>query len=101
ITLGDVAQTREGFTIIQGDHSVFLLVEGVIALIAVFVFLCLYTLNINDAKSCQPCQLSAVEQIKAIYDRQFALLVLSPALLTSIAFIIMPIVITVLVSFTN
>ncbi|CAM2816380.1 carbohydrate ABC transporter permease [Vibrio rarus] len=101
ITLGDVAQTREGFTIIQGDHSVFLLVEGVIALIAVFVFLCLYALNINDAKSCQPCQVSASEQIKAIYDRQFALLVLSPAMLTSIAFIIMPIVITVLVSFTN
>ncbi|MFA0676276.1 sugar ABC transporter permease, partial [Vibrio sp. 10N.222.51.A6] len=37
VTLGDVAQVREGFKILQGDNSVFMLVEGVIALLYSFL----------------------------------------------------------------
>ena len=101
VTLGDVAQTRQGFDIIHGDHSVFMLVEGVIALIITFLFGWAYIANVMDARTIQRCRLSLSGQIKDIYDTKFALIVLSPAFIASVAFIILPIVITVLVSLTN
>ncbi|WP_375749344.1 carbohydrate ABC transporter permease [Vibrio sp. HN007] len=101
VSLGDVAQVRKGFKVIPGDNSIFMLVEGVIAVILLFCFVCTYLINIKDARVCKACSLNAIEQLKTVYNERFALIVLSPALLASIAFIIMPIVITVLVSFTN
>ena len=101
ISLGDVAQVRKGFKIIQGDNSIFMLVEGVIALLYSFLFVCIYIANVKDAKQCVRCQLSFREQLKDIYDQKFAFIMLSPAFIASITFIIMPILITVLVSFTN
>ena len=101
VTLGDVAQVREGFKIIQGDNSVFMLVEGVIALLYSFLFICLYIANIQDAKVSLKSRLNLREQFKDIYDQKFAFIMLSPAFVASIAFIILPIIITVLVSFTN
>ena len=101
VTLGDVAQVRKGFTITQGDNSVFMLVEGVIALLYSFLFICLYLANVKDAKKTQRTKLTISEQIKDIYDQKFAFIMLSPAFVASIAFIIMPIIITVMVSFTN
>ena len=101
ISLGDVAQVRKGFKIIQGDNSIFMLVEGVIALLYSFLFVCIYIANVKDAKLCVRCQLSFREQLKDIYDQKFAFIMLSPAFIASITFIIMPILITVLVSFTN
>ncbi|MEF1185884.1 sugar ABC transporter permease, partial [Vibrio sinaloensis] len=101
VTLGDVAQVRNGFDIIPGDNSIFMLVEGVIALIYCFLFLCVYAINVKDALSVTPSHASLSEQFKQIYDEKFAFIMLSPAFLASIAFIILPIVITVLVSFTN
>ncbi|MBH9738438.1 carbohydrate ABC transporter permease [Vibrio navarrensis] len=101
VSLGDVAQTRQGFKVIQGDNSIFMLVEGVIALLFLFLAIAAYVVNVRQAQECQPCRLSVRQQLKAIYDDKFAFIVLSPAFIASIAFIIMPIAITVLVSFTN
>ncbi|MDV2314048.1 sugar ABC transporter permease [Vibrio cholerae] len=101
ISLGDVAQTRQGFKVIQGDNSIFMLVEGVIALLFLFLVIIAYMMNVRHAQACEPCRLTVRQQLKAIYDEKFAFIVLSPAFIASIAFIIMPIAITVLVSFTN
>ncbi|HFG1516932.1 TPA: carbohydrate ABC transporter permease [Vibrio cholerae] len=101
ISLGDVAQTRQGFKVIQGDNSIFMLVEGVIALLFLFLVIIAYVMNVRHAQACEPCRLTVRQQLRAIYDEKFAFIVLSPAFIASIAFIIMPIAITVLVSFTN
>ncbi len=101
VSLGDVAQVRKGFKVIPGDHSVFMLVEGVIALLYSFLFICLYIANVQDAKVSLKSRLNLREQFKDIYDQKFAFIMLSPAFIASIAFIILPIIITVLVSFTN
>ncbi|HGS4995188.1 TPA: carbohydrate ABC transporter permease [Vibrio cholerae] len=101
ISLGDVAQTRQGFKVIQGDNSIFMLVEGVIALLFLFLVIIAYVMNVRHAQACEPCRLTVRQQLKAIYDEKFAFIILSPAFIASIAFIIMPIAITVLVSFTN
>lgn len=101
ISLGDVAQTRKGFKVIQGDNSIFMLVEGVMALIASLLLIGAYLFNISDARHSARSRLTIREQLADIYDRKFALIVLSPAFIACIAFIILPIIITVLVSFTN
>ena len=101
ISLGDVAQVRQGFKVIQGDHSIFMLVEGVIALMITLVFLWAYLVNVIDAAKLSSYKNSLKQQLQEIYDKQFPLLVLSPAFVISVAFIILPLVITVLVSFTN
>ena len=72
VTLGDVAQVREGFKILQGDNSVFMLVEGVIALLYSFLFICLYIANVQDAKVSLKSRLNLREQFKDIYDQKFA-----------------------------
>ena len=101
VTLGDVAQVRQGFDIIPCDNSILMLVEGGIARIYCFLFLCVYIVNVKDAMSALPSDASFTGQLRQIYDEKFAFIMLSPAFLASIAFIILPIVITVLVSFTN
>ncbi|HCN4696775.1 TPA: sugar ABC transporter permease, partial [Escherichia coli] len=100
-TLGDVAQIRKGLTVIQGDNSIFMLVEGVIASIIVGLFATIYILNIKDARNSSYCHLTFKQQLYKLYEDKFAFIVLTPAFLASIAFIVLPIVITVLVSFTN
>lgn len=101
ISLGDVAQVRKGFKVFQGDNSIYLLVEGVIALLFSFLITCLYISNVKDAQQCGQCRLSVMGQLKDIYDKKFAFIMLSPAFIACITFIILPILITVLVSFTN
>lgn len=101
ITLGDVAQIRHGFKVIQGDNSIFMLVEGVIALACLGVFIYIYQMNVHNAYKIKPCRLSFLKQVKSIYDTKFAWFILLPAGVVSILFIIIPIIITVLVSFTN
>lgn len=101
ISLGDVGQVRKGFKIIQGDNSIFMLVEGVIAVAISLLFVGIYCANVQDARNMIPFRLSIMDQLKDIYDKKFAFIVLSPAIIASLAFIILPILITVLVSFTN
>ncbi|MCW7555611.1 sugar ABC transporter permease [Endozoicomonas gorgoniicola] len=101
VTLGEVTQHRSGFTIIHGDHSIHMLVEGVIALFISLAFLFTYVKNVQDARRVTACHAGFREQLKALYDDHFPIIMLSPAGLAAIAFIILPIVITVLVSLTN
>ena len=35
--------------IIQGDHSIFMMVYGIIAIIVLFLFVVLYIINVRDA----------------------------------------------------
>ncbi|WP_422461457.1 carbohydrate ABC transporter permease [Endozoicomonas sp. ALB115] len=101
ITLGDTAQHRVGFKIIHGDHSIHMLVEGVLAIFLTVAFLAAYLLNIKDAVNITPCTISFKQQLRAFYDEHFALIMLTPAGIAALAFIILPILITVLVSLTN
>lgn len=101
ISLGDIAQVRKGFKIIQGDNSIFMLVEGVIAVTISLLFIFIYLANVKDARNLVKFRLSIIEQLKDIYEKKFAVIVISPALIASLAFIVLPILITVLVSFTN
>ncbi|MGL6314182.1 carbohydrate ABC transporter permease [Vibrio sp. WXL103] len=101
ISLGDVAQTRQGFKIIQGDNSISMLIEGIIAVICCLLFVVAYGANVQDARNTKPIKKTFRQQLQAFYDDNFAFLALSPAALMGLGFILLPILITVLVSFTN
>lgn len=101
VTLGETAQIRQGLTVIAGDNSIFMLVEGVTVVICMLFFIALYLISIKDSCHLTTCNLKIREQVEKIYEEKFALIILIPSFIVSVAFIVMPIVITVLVSFTN
>lgn len=107
ITLGTTPQTTVGFDVVQGDHSIFLLLEGLIKVILLLGTFVAYYYNIKDARALGKMRdeghlkLSFKKTVVAFYESNFVKLMLTPAALGTIFFIILPIVATVLIAFTN
>lgn len=103
ITLGDTPQKMKGFKVIQGDHSIFMMVDGSIALILTFIFIGIYIFNIFDARTCNRVKKERdfKKYLYNIYDNNFIKIMLIPGALAVIFFVLLPIFITVLVAFTN
>lgn len=106
-TLGETPQTMSGFDVIQGDHSIFLLLEGLIKIILMIGTLVVYIYNIIDARKMGKMRDEGIERLpfkKALtefYNKNFVKIMLTPAGLGVIFFIALPIVATVLIAFTN
>lgn len=98
VTLGEVRRQ---------DHSTMLLVEGIIAVIFLILFLCLYLYNIIDAykTAAQYAQtgirITSREYFATVKSKGFAYIVLLPIVLLFALVVVMPIVSTVLIAFTN
>ncbi|MGL4997379.1 MAG: carbohydrate ABC transporter permease [Cetobacterium sp.] len=105
ITLGENPQKMVNFKVVQGDHSIFMMVDGAITLILLLAFIGLYIFNILDAKKCSMIpnekQKKFKDYIYDIYDKNFIKLMLIPGALAVVFFVVLPIFITVLVAFTN
>ena len=106
-TLGESAQTRKGFEIVQGDHSIFLMIEGILFLISFLLFLWFYYLNIRDAykvatkseKGIKPNHAKAM--FKNIWENGFPYLLLTPSVLFTSFLTILPLLFGILIAFTN
>ncbi|WP_419883403.1 ABC transporter permease subunit [Peribacillus sp. B-H-3] len=89
------------------DHSVFLLIDGIIALLITVIGLIIYALNIYDAqnngrKRDEGFKLNNVkEQYHNLMDSGFPYLMFSPGFLLLIFVVILPIIFVILLSFTN
>ncbi len=89
------------------DHSIFLLVEGILALIVLLFGVAFFVFNLIDAyrngkKRDEGMSLSSVkEQYHNLIDNGFPYLMISPGFLLLIFVVIFPIVFLVLLSFTN
>jgi arabinogalactan oligomer / maltooligosaccharide transport system permease protein len=89
------------------DHSVFLLIDGIIALLVAAVGLVIYSFNIYDAlnngrKRDTGFSLNSVkEQYHNLLDNGFPYLMVSPGFLLLIFVVIFPIIFVILLSFTN
>ncbi len=105
ITLGDKPQQMVNFKVVQGDHSIFMMVDGSISLIILIIFIGVYIFNIIDAKQCFLQKGKKEKDLKKylydIYDQNFIKLMLIPGALAVVFFVLLPIFITVLVAFTN
>ena len=91
----------------KGDHSIFLMVDGIIGMLLLGLLLIIYYINIVDAKETgmyldkgNP-PMTFIEYIKDVWDRKFPLFVLAPSFLAIIFFVLLPIVFTVAIAFTD
>ena len=82
ITLGDTPQKMMNFKVVQGDHSIFMMVDGSITLILTIIFILIYIFNILDAKTCFLVKNKKPKSLKKylydIYDQNFIKLMLIP-----------------------
>lgn len=107
ITLGETPQSTVGFDVIQGDHSIFLLLEGLIKIILLLGTIAVYVYNITDAwklgdmRDKGILKTSLKDSLKAFYETNFVKIMLTPAALGTIFFILLPIIATILIAFTN
>ena len=107
ITLGtELGQlTLDGMT--AGDHSVILLIQGIIAALILVVFAIFWIINITDAyKTAKQFTLtgelvSSKEWLKNTWEQSFAYIVLIPAGIMLMMFVLMPMIFSFLVAFTN
>ena len=107
ITLGDKPQIIQDGKIIPGDHSVFLLIAGILSILFALVFVVLYILNVNDAykvgtlKTCGKKPNNFKETLGILSGKGFPYVLLAPAIAFILLFDVLPIIFGFLVSFTN
>ncbi|MCM3273139.1 sugar ABC transporter permease [Paenibacillus elgii] len=107
ITLGDVPTRIIRGKIVQGDHSIFLLINGLITLVVILLFLGFYAMNVYDAKKNGELRdegghvLGFVESVKQAKFRHFPYLLLLPAAFFILFVTVIPLVFNVLIAFTN
>ncbi len=106
-TLGTVPQKMENGKIIQGDHSVFLMVFGIISIVVFFIFAVLYIINVKDAfkvgklwdQGKKPNKI--IESLGVLLDKGFPYLLLTPAGIFTLFLTVVPLVFGIMIAFTN
>lgn len=107
VTLGDKPQQIVDGKIIQGDHSIFLMVFGIISIIILLLFFVLYLLNIRDAimvgkqREQGKAPRKFIDSIKTAADKGFPYLLLSPAIILILFITVVPLIFGILIAFTN
>ncbi len=96
---------------IQGDHSIFLLINGLVVIILFFLFFIIYYLNIKSAiasrKKIEELRLhtgtnfSAESILSHNYNKYFPHILMSPSFFLILFFTFLPILFTLLIAFTN
>ena len=107
ITLGTEASvmTPDGRT--PGDHSIMLLIQGLIAVFVLFIFAVVWIINIKDAYETAKVYnevgeiVSSRRWIKETWEKSFEYIVMVPALVMLLLFVLMPIVFSIVIGFTN
>ncbi|MGE8204644.1 ABC transporter permease subunit [Heyndrickxia sp. NPDC080065] len=106
-TLGETPQRIEGFDTIKGDHSIFLMIDGIIYLISFLLLLWVYYLTIRDAYKVgnnrelgiQPN--SFKKTLLNIWENGFPYILLTPSILFTAFLTILPLLFGILIAFTN
>jgi arabinogalactan oligomer / maltooligosaccharide transport system permease protein len=107
VTLGDVPSQIIDGKMVQGDHSVFILVRSLITLIFFIIFLLAYAMNIRDAYNTGKERESGKkpntfrQSLHFIMEHRFAQTFLGLPAIGILFFTVMPIIFMVLLSFTN
>lgn len=104
ITLGD---SHPELPIKQRDHSIFMMITGLIALIILIIYVCLYIFNIKNAKKTGEEIIknnrfpTALQTRKEISQTAFPAFGVIPIVLLIAFFTVIPLVFSALVAFTN
>lgn len=99
VTLGDTPME---------DHSLFMLIKGAIQLILILLMIAFHALSMFDAKKTarlinegKSVPRTFKEIITGVYEKGFAYLLIIPAYLAMIFVIVFPVIVTLLIAFTN
>jgi len=104
ITLGD---PKPNLPIAQRDNSTFMMLDGLIAIVVVIIIALIYIYNIRDARKTAKTYMrtgvlpSEKDFFSDMGEKTFAYFALSPAFVLLAFFVIIPLVFTVLIAFTN
>lgn len=111
VTLGDtprgMIKVGKVYQPVDGDHSIFLMVEGLISLIFVLLFVFVYALCIRDARITANNREQGIEPhsfsvtLSNIANKNFPYLILVIPITAAILLTVMPIIFSVLVAFTD
>lgn len=90
-----------------GDHSIVLMISGIIAVMVLLIFTFIYIWNIRDAYNTSKAfeatgqRETTAEYFHKLWDNMFEYIMLTPAILLILFVSIMPIIFGLLVGFTN
>lgn len=107
ISLGLWGITTLGTDVSYGDHSIFLMVYGILAIIVILFGIAFYLYNLRDAykngvKRDNGEKIATIrEQYRNLVDNGFPYLIMSPGFLLLIFVVIFPIIFVILLAFTN
>ena len=103
ITLGDTPRVSASAVY---DHSIMLMLGGIIAIITVLLFTVIWIYNIRDAyktrvKMDSGKQITSVQYFRDLWKNSFEYIMISPGLLLVLFISLVPIIFSILVAFTN
>ncbi|WP_026477533.1 carbohydrate ABC transporter permease [Alkaliphilus transvaalensis] len=106
ITLGETPQYFYN-GLAYGDHSIFLLIQGIIAVLVIFIFILIYILNVTDAqrtaiareKGIKPMSFKSF--VKYSFDKYFPYIILTPCFILMLFLTVLPLLFSISIAFTN
>ncbi|MCM3006017.1 carbohydrate ABC transporter permease [Priestia koreensis] len=107
VTLGEVPRKMSILGLTDGDHSIVLLINGIIAILFMCILLSLYYWNIKDAVKTRKLANETGhtpktrEYLSELWTSMFEYIVLIPSALLLLFISVMPIIFGVLIAFTN
>ncbi|RUS46538.1 carbohydrate ABC transporter permease [Cohnella sp. AR92] len=111
VTLGEKKQSMvkvgKVYKAVHGDHSIQLLVQGLIILIILFIFIWLYVLMVRDAYKTGLVRESGgkvarfSESVRAVFEKNFPITMLTIPFVGILFLTVLPILFGVLIAFTN
>jgi arabinogalactan oligomer/maltooligosaccharide transport system permease protein len=105
ITLGTIPRTNSSVKVY--DHSIMLMLAGIITLIVLLVFAAIWIWNIRDAYKTRKrmleegVRISSVQYFKELWGSSFEYIMISPGMILVIFISIIPIIFSILIAFTN
>lgn len=107
ITLGEVPRMLVKGKWVDGDHSIFIMIQSLITLLFLAVFIIVYILNVKDARNIgqerergkKPNNFN--QSVRYVLDYKFAVAFLSIPAAGILFFTVMPIIFMVMLAFTN
>ncbi|MEF2966382.1 sugar ABC transporter permease [Paenibacillus sp. M1] len=107
VTLGETPRTLVKGTWVDGDHSIFIMIQSLITLIFFAIFLIIYVMNIRDARKigiereAGKTPHNFVQSVRYMLDYKFAQAFLTIPAIGILFFTVMPIIFMVMLAFTN
>lgn len=107
ITLGENPRTLIKGKWMEGDHSIFIMVESLITILFLIIFLVVYIQNIRDARKVARLREEGhpsnnfVQTVRYVLDYKFPVALLSIPTIGILFFTILPIIFMVMIAFTN